>query len=466
MKLRAHSWVGAALAVAITAFAGEQVAAQTSMPSTLRHGSGYLDNPAASALPHMAFQATYSGFWVNLDRTVLTDAAGNATGYGPGMDQFFGDASLSLGLFDRAEIGASVLSLNDDAAGGNLFGFYGRLQLLRPADQGLGLAVGARYATSPSYAGSEPNRLAYPDGRFTGSIYGSPETNLSFYVVGTSFLRGFEVDWFPQNDITLSGGWGTGMFQDGGHSSNTFYRDVDTGGLFGAASWNIKLAETSGLQIITEWNGFEANLGAQVDMGGVRIGAHMLDAFSPDDRSIYRSRKLGLLASVGMCGGGLCKPEFIDRPEPEVIQLPAPAPDTVVVTREVAPTPPSGNAASMCLATGQDVRVLLTAQGDTLVGEDRVSIRTLRPGVVFAGTYADGRDWYTNDSDIRFEERNYSKSGNTVSLQCANIMRVGEHMGVPLFANRSAERPFETIYVPVRPGAWQAYQTLRGTRGQ
>jgi hypothetical protein len=45
-------------------------------------------------------------------------------------------------------------------------------------------------------------------------------------------------------------------------------------------------------------------------------------------------------------------------------------------------------------------------------------------------------------------------------------MRVGENMGVPLFAMRNENRPFKTLYVPVRPGVWQAYQNLRGTRGQ
>ena len=45
-------------------------------------------------------------------------------------------------------------------------------------------------------------------------------------------------------------------------------------------------------------------------------------------------------------------------------------------------------------------------------------------------------------------------------------MRIGEHMGVGLFAMRNADRPFETIYVAVRPGIWQGYQSgLRRTRG-
>ena len=62
-------------------------------------------------------------------------------------------------------------------------------------------------------------------------------------------------------------------------------------------------------------------------------------------------------------------------------------------------------AAMVCLATGENVQVRVTAQGDTLVGPSRASIRTLRPGVVFAGTYAEGRSWYINDQDVTFENR-------------------------------------------------------------
>jgi len=132
----------------------------------------------------------------------------------------------------------------------------------------------------------------------------------------------------------------------------------------------------------------------------------------------------------------------------------------------VAPPLPSGTPASMCLATGENVQVMVTAQGDTLVGPQRVSIRTLRPGVVFAGTYADGRDWFTSDRAITYERANYNKSGGEVRLDCANLARVGEHMGVPLFAESTANRPFQRIFVPVRPGVWQAYETgLQRTRG-
>ncbi len=461
MTLRVHRWVGGALAVAT--FAATGLAAQSTNASSLRHGSGYLDTPAASVLPHGAIQGTWSGYWLDVNRSALIDGTGEVTGFGGPLEQFNQDLSVSVGFFDRVEVGGGILSLNEDNGGDNLFTVFGRLVLLQPEAQGFGLAVGGRYYNDPSFAGAEPNRLGYPDRRFTSTLPGTPDTNYSFYGVGTFFLRGFEASWFPKNDVTFSAGWGSGIFREGGDAE--FYSAIDSDGWFAGSNMAIELAENTALNLISEWNGFELNFGAQVAHKGIRIGAHLLGANYQENVTAYRSQRFGLLASVGVCGTGFCTPSFLDRPEPEVIQLPAPAPDTVIVTREVAPAAPTGNPTNICLATGQSERVLITAQGDTLVGPDRVSIRTLRPGVVFAGTYADGRDWFTNDDDIRYENRNYSKSGNAVSLECSSIMRVGEHMGVPLFANRSAERPFETIYVPVRPGTWQAYQTLRGTRG-
>jgi hypothetical protein len=157
---------------------------------------------------------------------------------------------------------------------------------------------------------------------------------------------------------------------------------------------------------------------------------------------------------------------------PDTVRLPAPPPDTVRITVQApAPPPaqpqlPTGTPTDLCLATGEVVQVLITAQSDTLVGPSRVSIRTLRPGVVFAGTYAEGRDWFVADRPITFEQREYRKAGSEVRLECPNITRVGDFMGVPLFVTRDATRPFQTLYVPVRPGFWQAYQSgLRQTRG-
>src|SRR5690606_2264136 len=127
---------------------------------------------------------------------------------------------------------------------------------------------------------------------------------------------------------------------------------------------------------------------------------------------------------------------------------------------------PTGTPTEICLATGEAVTVQVTAQGDTLVGPQRASIRTLRQGgVVFAGDYAQGRTWFEQDQALTFEQASYQKSGGEIRLNCPDIMRVGEFQGVPLFARRDATRPYQQLYVPVRPGVWQMYENLRGTRG-
>lgn len=448
----------------------------TTMPSSLRYGSGLIDTPVASVLPHMAITGTYSGFFLGLDRTVDINGAGDIIGYGPGFDRkWFSNASVALGLFDRVELGTSIQSLNDANAGGNSWGLFGRVNLFKPTNQGLGLAVGARYVTAPDFNDGttyQPNRLGFPDVRFRESYTGKDDVNteLSLYAVSTAHVRGFDEGFLPKHDLTLSVGYGTGMFKDG--DKLPFYKYASTDGWFFGSALHFALGESSILTFMGEYNGFDANLGAQLDVGGIRLGAHYLAAnyTKPANGywSEYRKPKLGLLASLAICpsGGGLfCKPNLLTRPEPEVriVQVVGP-PDTVRVTREVERALPDGTPAMVCLSTGENVEVRVTAQGDTLVGPQRASIRTLRPGVVFAGTYAEGRDWYTSDQAITFERLRYSKSGSDSSLDCGQIMRIGEHMGVPLFAMRNASRPFETIYVPVRPGVWRGY-IRRGERG-
>ncbi len=158
---------------------------------------------------------------------------------------------------------------------------------------------------------------------------------------------------------------------------------------------------------------------------------------------------------------------FRGRDVERVVQLPAPPPDTVVVTRTQEPELPQGTPTQLCLATGETVTVYVTPQGDTLVGPRRVSVSQLGAGVAFAGEYAAGRDWFVNDEPVAFQDRNYQKAGGEVSLNCANIMRVGEFGGVPLFADTGASSPYQRLYVPVRPGVWQAYETdLARVRGQ
>jgi hypothetical protein len=160
---------------------------------------------------------------------------------------------------------------------------------------------------------------------------------------------------------------------------------------------------------------------------------------------------LGLQAGVSLIIGG--------REVERIVELPAPPPDTVVVTREVVPPMPQGTATEICIATGENITVYLTPQGDTLVGPNRVAIGSLGAGVSFAGEYAGGHAWFEADEPVEFDGREYVQSGGEVGLDCPDIMRVGAYDGVPLFAEVGASSPYETLYVPVRPGVWQAYQT-------
>jgi hypothetical protein len=435
-----------------------------------------MDIPVASVLPHLAITGTYSGFFMKLDRSIQLDNSGNPIGFGGKVDEFYSDGSIAIGLFDRVEVGTTIQSLGDAASGGNIWGLFGRVQLYKPTNQGIGLAVGGRYVTAPDFGDGldyQAPRLGFPDRRFQQQYPGYEEvkTDLSLYAVASAYVRGFDAGFLPKHDLTLSLGYGTGMFQKG--DDYDFYRFADSEGWFMGSALHFALGESSVLTFMGEYNGFDVNLGTQVDFGGIRLGAQYLASNYGEPAggywSEYRKPKFGILASVALCpsgGGFLCKPRLLDRPEPQMVQLPAPPPDTVRITREVERALPDGTPAMVCLSTGENVQVRVTAQGDTLVGPNRASIATLRPGVVFAGTYAAGRDWYTSGQDVTFERIRYSRSGNEVRLDCAQIMRVGENMGVPLFAMRNENRPFKTLYVPVRPGVWQAYQNLRGTRGQ
>jgi hypothetical protein len=442
--------------------------AQTpSMPSTLRYGSGLLDIPVSSVLPHMHVTGTLSGFWVGLDRRVEVGPFGDETGFSGPVDEFHTDGSVAIGLFDRFEMGTSLQAFGDASSGGNIWGVFGRVRLWEPVDQGLGLAMGARYLTSPSFGdGVEhvPGRLGFADSRLARSYTGG--TNFTAYGVATAYLRGFDGGPVPEHDMTFSLGYGSGMFHAGGKLD--LYSAGHANGWFFGTSLNVETSERSILTLMAEHNGFDVNVGAQLNWDGIRVGAHWLASnHAPragGHASEYQKSKLGLLASVAICPnerGFRCRPRMMQRVEPDTIFIPPPPPDTVIVQTVSAPVP-AGEQAQMCLSTGQNVPVLLTEAGDTLVGPGYAPIRELRPALDFAGSYASGSFWYESGEPITFEGNVFGRAPDLFPVDCSQILRVGVHQGVPLFADVAAERPLVILFVPVRPGSWQRYE--RGLR--
>ncbi|MBT8487372.1 MAG: hypothetical protein HKO77_05555 [Gemmatimonadetes bacterium] len=444
--------------------------AQTpTMPSTLRYGSGLMDIPVSSVLPHLHVTGTLSGFYSSIGQRVDVGESGAVTGFGRARSEWFTDAAFAMGLLDRFETGVSIQSLGDEASGGDVWGLFGRIRLWEPVDQGLGLALGGRWLTSPSFGDGEsyaPGRLGFPDERLRDDYSGSARglgSELSLYAVASAYLRGFDGGPLPENDLSFTLGYGGGMFRSGGDLD--FYAPDHTNGWFAGSALHLGLGPVSRLTLMVEHNGFDVNLGAQMDWDGIRIGAHYLatnHAWPASGHfSEYQKPKFGFLVSAAICPrepGFRCRPRAMRRVEPDTIYIPPPPPDTVVVGRLDEPVSADGEASTLCLSTGQDVPIRMTAAGDTLVGEAGISLEDLRPVMAFAGSYAGDAFWYRDGTAIVFEGREYGQAEDTFPVDCRQIVRVGVYEGVPVFATVSAVRPLSMLFIPVRPGIWRRYE--------
>jgi hypothetical protein len=464
--------ISAQVSVALSAEVSAQATARPSntptMPSTLRYGSGLLDIPVSSVLPHMSATATYSGFWVGLDRTLLVDAGGNTVGFGPAADEYHWDTSVGMGLFDRAEAGISLQSLRGGPNGGDVWGLFGRVRLWEPIDQGVGFAVGARWLTSPDFGDGDryvPSRLGFADRRMGRQF--ADGTNFTAYGVATAYLRGFDGGPLPQNDLTFTLGYGGGMFKQG--ASADFYGDGHANGWFYGTSLQLRTGAESLLSIMAEHNGFDVNVGAQLDFQGVRAGLNWLAsnhaAPSGGHASEYQKGKLGVILSVAICPderGFRCRPRMMRRVEPDTVRIPAPPPDTVIVREATSSGPPPGEDIEICLSTGQNIALRVTAQGDTLVAPTFAPLQQLRPAMTFAGGYAAGAFWFDGNAVMTFEGVDFGQTPERFPMDCNQIARVGIHQGVPVFAALAADRPFVILFIPERPGLWARYE--RGIR--
>lgn len=294
--------IGAPLALALLVSAQSAIAQDIRMPSTLRYGSGLLDIPVAWVLPHMAITGTYSGFSLSADEPAIVRPDGTElTGkFGDAVSKWVSDASVAIGLMNRVEIGASIQHFDSQENGGNMVGGFARISLLPASMQRLGLAAGARFVTSPSYGADsdygavQPGRLGYPDYRLLESpsnqdIEGM-SSNLSPYVVATARAMSSE-----SMDVTVTGGWGMGMFSSGGDFG--FYSEAATGGIFGGAAAHFKMGGGRILNVMAEHNGFDLNAGVQLDLGNIRVGGFM-HGLTGDGSSTYKSSKFGVLAAL------------------------------------------------------------------------------------------------------------------------------------------------------------------------
>lgn len=461
-------WISAGLA-AVTLLAATSVPTTAQAPpfsSTLRYGSGYLDVPVAAVLPNLALRANWSGFWVTADRDPEVDASGDVVGPGDAPAGFHGDASFSMGFLERVELGTSVQSFTAEADGGHLVGAFGKLLLLDPSRSGLGVAVGGRWLRAPDYGdGVEraPTRLGFGDRRARAEFTDGRtlDTQLTLYGVATLTLPGLTYPWLPPNQFTLTGGYGTGMFQEGGDLP--WYAPSGTGGWFAAGSWEVAAGERTVLALSAEHNGFDVNLEAELAWRDLRVAAHALGVDHGDGSSVYRSRKYGLSVSLTACPllNRACRPGIRAGAPRDTVRLPAPPPDTVVVARETFP-PGVGVPVQLCLATGEDAWVLVTSVGDTLVGPSRRALASLPPGEGLPGRYAREGAGFEPGAPLVLPEGVWLPVGDPERPACAALVPWGEVEGLPLFRLREAGSPPEVLMLPLAPGLWQRYRREEG----
>ncbi|UCC27094.1 MAG: hypothetical protein JSU98_08285 [Gemmatimonadales bacterium] len=459
--------VPAAVLMAMTGGVVPGVAQAPTFSSTLRYGSGYFDVPAAVVLPSLAFRASWSGFLVRVDADPEVDGNGAVEDPGAARSSFHGDGAFSVGLWDRLEVGATLQSFAGTAQGGTQAGLFGKALLLNPARSGLGLAVGARYLNAPTGEGGvelAPARLGFGDPRLRASFDDgrSVDTRLTVYGVASVYLPGIRFAWLPDNQVSLSAGYGSGMFREG--SGLPWYAPEGTGGWFFGGGWEVQTGSGAVVALRAEHNGFDVNAGVEVAWGGLRVGVHGLGLNHGGGTSVYRSRKAGFSASVTACPllKRACRPSLRVAFAADTVRLPAPPPDTVVIVQGSRRPASVGRPRRLCLSSGEDLWVLIPAAEDTLTQGIRAWIESLPPGVIPAGRYAEAAGWYAPGAELELPAGVYRPEGDPISPGCAEILPWVEYQGVPLFRFREAQSPPSVLLLPVAPGIWQLFRHSPG----
>jgi len=148
--------------------------------------------------------------------------------------------------------------------------------------------------------------------------------------------------------------------------------------------------------------------------------------------------------------------------------LPPPPPPAPPAAPPAPPPPPAMRDISVCVVTNTGLQTVTAtfnpANNDTTVaGGTRFS--TQYPAT--APTYAAGATWFINTDAIRLNNSEFVKFGvSRLISNAGQLQRVGEFQGTPIFAEMGATRPYQVLYVPLRPGCeFQPYSPRPRVRG-
>jgi hypothetical protein len=251
--------------------------AQAEFAQTLNWGSGLIDIPTAWVSP---LSGDFSLNWSA--KTLQTS---------PAIPQYdnsvSGKGALQLALFGRAEIGMSVLASDFE------HGFYGQALILNQDDfRGKAAAIlpsvafgvrnvgpydhldrfGLGYEqVLPSNGGSAPDIV--PD-----SLHRDFKTGNTLYGVATkSFsLTDLRPSW-PDIGVSLSVGYGNGLFSNHGSIPVRDYAADATGGLFYGIKTDFRPSTNTMISLMAENNAWDFNVGTAVSWRGLRAGVYVTE---------------------------------------------------------------------------------------------------------------------------------------------------------------------------------------------
>jgi hypothetical protein len=264
------------------------LAAQQTYPQTLYWGAGLVDIPVAWVAP-------LSGDFA-LNYSVKTFEKGDQTvtkiNYN---DQLNSQLTFSLSVFGRVEAGVAFYSSNPE------YGFFGQALVLneeqfrgRPGGWFIpSIAFGVRgigpydqidrfgigYSLLPPNPGS-PNYRHVAD-----SIHEEFDVTPTVYGVGTkSFsLADIRSGW-PDVNLSVSIGYGNGLFSDDGELGDAYAKN-STGGLFGGLKVDFTPTPNTVLSLMAENNAWDYNVGASLDWRGMRAGLYWTELGAGSARS-------------------------------------------------------------------------------------------------------------------------------------------------------------------------------------
>jgi len=251
--------------------------AQQSYPQTLYWGSGLVDIPVAWVSPISGdFALGFSG------KTIEGSKVSSGFSFGNGLNT---NSALSVAFLGRAEVGLAFYSDNPE------WGFFGRALILdEERFRGRGglagwvpsVAVGLRnvgpyskidrfslgYRMAPGTT-TDPSRQHVAD-----ALHQDFSTSQTVYGVATkSFVLSELSESMPHIGLSLSLGYGNGLFEDDGGLGDSYARHA-TGGLFGGVKMDVFPSPRSVLSFMAENNAWDYNLGAVLDYRGLMAGVY------------------------------------------------------------------------------------------------------------------------------------------------------------------------------------------------